>query len=92
MGSDDHIKTPYFMINKTALDDCNFFLENFSDSLYYSRVYYQKGKLLYQLGEFEKSVVVLSDFCHNYTEDELYSHALFYIGESLFAFELWNFL
>ena len=21
MGSDDHLKTPYFMINKTALDD-----------------------------------------------------------------------
>lgn len=71
--------------NKTALDDCNFFLDNFSDSLYYSRVYYQKGKLLYQLGEFEKSIVVLSDFCHLYTNDELYSHALFYIGESLFA-------
>ena len=71
--------------NKTALDDCNFFLDNFSDSLYYSRVYYQKGKLLYQLGEFEKAIVVLSDFCHLYTNDELYSHALFYIGESLFA-------
>ena len=71
--------------NKVALDDCNFFLENFSDSLYYPRVYYQKGKLLYQLGEYEKSIVVLSDYCHLYTDDELYSHALFYIGESLFA-------
>ena len=71
--------------NKTALDDCNFFLENFSDSMYYPRVYYQKGKLLYLLGEYEKCVVVLSDFCHHYTEDEMYSHALFYIGESLFA-------
>ncbi len=71
--------------NKSALDDCNFFLENFPDSLYYSRVYYQKGKLLYQLGEYEKSIVVLSDFCHLYTDDEMYSFALFYIGESLFA-------
>lgn len=71
--------------NKTALDDCNFFLENFPDSLYYPRVYYQKGKLLYLLGEYEKCVVVLSDFCHLYDEDEMYSHALFYIGESLFA-------
>ena len=35
--------------NKNALDDCNFFLENFPDSMYYSRVYYQKGKLLYSL-------------------------------------------
>ncbi len=71
--------------NKNALDDCNFFLENFSDSMYYARVYYQKGKLLYQLGEYEKSIVVLSDYCHLYPEDELYSFALFYIGESLFA-------
>ena len=71
--------------NKNALDDCNFFLENFSDSLYYARVYYQKGKLLYALGEYEKSIVILSDFCHLYEKDELYSYALFYIGESLFA-------
>ena len=71
--------------NKNALDDCNFFLENFSDSMYYPRVYYQKGKLLYSLGEYEKSVVVLSDFCHLYDDNELYSYALFYIGESLFA-------
>ncbi len=71
--------------NKSALDDCNFFLDNFSDSMYYARVYYQKGKLLYCLGEYEKAVVVLSDFCHLYENDDLYSFALFYIGESLFA-------
>lgn len=71
--------------NKTALDDCNFFLETFPDSMYNARVYYQKGKLLYSLGEYEKSIVVLSDYCHLYEEDELYSFALFYIGESLFA-------
>ena len=71
--------------NRNALDDCNFFLDNFSDSMYFSRVYYQKGKLLYSLGEYEKSIVVLSDFCHLYEKDELYSYALFYIGESLFA-------
>ena len=71
--------------NKAALDDCNFYLENFQNSMYSSKVYYQKGKLLYSLGEYEKSVVVLSDFCHLYEKDELYSYALFYIGEALFA-------
>ena len=71
--------------NKNALDDCNFFLKNFPDSLYYARVSYQKGKLLYALGEYEKSIVVLSDFCHRFEDDDLYSFALFYIGESLFA-------
>ena len=71
--------------NKKALDDCNFFVENFPDSLYFPRVSYQKGKLLYSLGEYEKAIVVLSDFCHGYSSDDLYSYALFYIGESLFA-------
>lgn len=71
--------------NRSALDDCNFFIENFPQSIYYPRISYQKGRLLYSLGEYEKAVVVLSDFCHRYGDDELYSYALFYIGESLFA-------
>ena len=71
--------------NTNALDDCNFFLESFPQSLYYSRICYQKGKLLYNLGEYEKSIIALSDYCHRFENDELYSYALFYIGESLFA-------
>lgn len=71
--------------NRNALDDCNFFLENFPSSIYSPRISYHKGKLLYNLGEYEKSIIVLSDFCHRYEDDELYSYALFYIGESLFA-------
>lgn len=71
--------------NRNALDDCNFFIESFPDSMYYPRICYQKGKLLYSLGEYEKAIVILSDFCHRYENDELYSYALFYIGESLFA-------
>ena len=71
--------------NRNALDDCNFFLDNFPSSIYAPRISYHKGKLLYNLGEYEKSIIVLSDFCHRYEDDELYSYALFYIGESLFA-------
>ena len=71
--------------SKSALDDCNFFLDSFPTSLYYPRVYYQKGKLLYSLGEYEKSIVVLSDFCHRNEDDELYPLALFYIAECLFT-------
>ena len=70
---------------RNALDDCNFFIESFPKSVYYPRICYQKGKLLYSLGEYEKSIVVLSDFCHRYEKDDLYSFALFYIGEALFA-------
>ena len=71
--------------NKNALDDCNYFLETFPKSMYYPKICYQKGKLLYNLGEYEKAIIVMSDFCHRYEKDDLYSFALFYIGESLFA-------
>lgn len=71
--------------NRGALDDCNFFIENFPKSLYYPRICYQKGRILYTLGEYEKAIIVLSDYCHAFETDELYPNALFYIGESLFA-------
>ena len=70
---------------KTALDDCNVFLKSFPDSSFYSRVKYNKGRILYNLGEYEKAILELSDFCHQYVDHELYSYALFYVGESLFA-------
>lgn len=71
--------------DRSALDDCDFFLENFSHSIYYPRIQYQKGRALYKLGEYEKSIIALSDFCHKNENDDMYPYALFYIGESLFA-------
>lgn len=71
--------------DRTALDDCDFFMEHFPESIYYTRIQYQKGKSLYRLGEYEKAIIVLSDFCHQNEKDDMYSFALFYIGESLFA-------
>ena len=71
--------------DKSALDDCNLYLDHFPESIYYPRVSYLKGKTLYNLGEYEKAIITLSDFCHQNENDDLYSYALFYIGESLFA-------
>ena len=71
--------------DRNALDDCNIYLESFPESIYYPRICYQKGKVLYNLGEYEKSIIALSDFCHLNEKSDLYSYALFYIGESLFA-------
>ncbi len=71
--------------NSEALDDCDIFLENFSDSILKPRVEYLKGRILYNLGDYEKAIITLSDFCHEYDTDEMYSNALFYIGESLYA-------
>lgn len=70
---------------KAALNHCDTYLSKFPNSVYYDRVSYLKGKVLYSLGENEKAIIVLSDFCHQNEDDELYPYALFYIGESLFA-------
>ena len=71
--------------NKAALDDCNRYLEKFPGSIYYPRISYLKGKILFNLSEYDKAIIALSDFCHQYEGDDLYSFALFYIGESLYA-------
>ena len=89
----DNPDTHYMMISaeiyaedyKNALDDCEDFLRIFPESIYVPRIQYMKGKLLYNLGEFEKSIVILSDFCHRNEDNELYPSALFYIAECLFT-------
>ncbi len=70
---------------KGALDDCNVYMDSFPNSLYISNISFQKGLALYNMGEYEKAIIALSDFCHQFENSELYASALFYIGESLFA-------
>lgn len=70
---------------KTALNDCNLYLKMFDNTIYDSRINYLKGKILFNLSEYDKAVLVLSDFCHQYEKDDMYSYALFYIAESLYA-------
>lgn len=75
----------YLEDNKSALTDCDTFLNSFPTSLYAPRIKYLRGKLLYSLGEYDKAVVALSDFCHTNPDSELYASALFYIAESFYA-------
>lgn len=70
---------------KGALVDCEDFLISYPKSRYIPRIQYTKGKLLFTLGEYEKAIVTLSDFCHKNEKNELYPSALFYIAESLYA-------
>lgn len=70
---------------KGALVDCEDFLISYPKSRYTDRIQYTKGKLLFTLGEYEKAIVTLSDFCHKNEKDSLYPSALFYIAESLYA-------
>lgn len=70
---------------KAAFQDCESFLRDFPESPYISYIMYHKGRALFCLGEYERSVLQLSDFCHYYPEHEMYASALFWVAESFFA-------
>jgi TolA-binding protein len=70
---------------KSASADCDTFIRSFPDSMYMAYIRYQKGRALFYLGEYEKSALWLSDFCHQYPEHEMYASALFWIAESFYA-------
>jgi tetratricopeptide (TPR) repeat protein len=70
---------------KSAFNDCEQFIQNFYDSPYISYILYHKGRALFYLGEYEKAILVLSDYCHQYPEHEMYAAALFWIAESFYA-------
>ncbi len=70
---------------KNAFQDCEVFLRNFTGSPYTSYVLYHKGRALFFMGEYENSILVLSDFCHQYSDHEMYASALYWIAESFFA-------
>ncbi len=70
---------------KTALSDCDTFLGKYSASQYAPYVQFQKGRALHYLGKNEDAVLVLSDFCHQNPDNELYSSALYWIAESFYA-------
>lgn len=70
---------------KNAFQDCELYLKNFPGSPYTSYVLYHKGRALFFMGEYENSILVLSDFCHQYSDHEMYASALYWIAESFFA-------
>ncbi|MGP1458759.1 MAG: tetratricopeptide repeat protein [Treponema sp.] len=70
---------------KNAFHDCELYLKSFSGSAYEPYIIYHKGRALYYLGEYDKSVIVMSDFCHQHPEHEMYASALFWIAESFYS-------
>lgn len=70
---------------KQAVNDCDLFLKEFPNNQYAQLVMYQKGKNLYHIEDYEKSILTLSDFCHSNPKHKLYSSALFWIAESFYA-------
>lgn len=70
---------------KAAYADMAYFLQNYPDSEYAPLIKYQQGRSLYFMDEFDKAVLALSDFCHQYPESEMYPSALFWIAECFYA-------
>lgn len=68
----------------SAVNDANYFIEQFPDSEYLSAVLYQKGRALHALGQNDSAVLVLSDFCHQNPKSYMYSSALFWIAECFY--------
>lgn len=75
----------YSGLYKQAVVDCDLFIKKYPHNQYIQLVTYQKGKNLFHTNDFEKSILVLSDFCHTYPHHSLYSSALFWIAENFFA-------
>lgn len=70
---------------KAAYADMDYFLQNYPDSEYAHLIKYQQGRSLYCLGEFDKAVLALSDFCHQNPDSPMYASALFWIAECFYA-------
>lgn len=70
---------------KQAAVDCDVFIKNFPHNQYVELVTYQKGKNLYHISDYEKSIITLSDFCHSHTSHPLYAASLFWIAESFYT-------
>lgn len=61
-----------------------YFLLNFPRDTMAPEVEYQKGRLLYNQGEFEKCIASLDSFLTKYPENPMVSNALFWMGDSAF--------
>ncbi|MBQ0040334.1 MAG: tetratricopeptide repeat protein [Treponema sp.] len=67
-----------------AINDCDYFVENFPESQLLSCVEYQRGRAYHSVGLNDNAVMALSSFCNEYPESDMYSSALFWIAECFY--------
>ncbi len=67
-----------------AVGDCNAFLASCADSRLSKNVQYQKGRALHHIGQNDKAVLLLSDFCHQNPDSRMYPSALYWIAECFY--------
>lgn len=68
-----------------AEKDCSYFISAFNDPSLKPFVMYQRGRALHYLGQNDEAVLVLSDFCHQNPENEMYASALYWLAECFYA-------
>ncbi|MCQ2240471.1 tetratricopeptide repeat protein [Treponema sp.] len=67
-----------------AISDCDFFIDNYSESQLLSCVEYQRGRAYHNVGLNDNAVMALSSFCNEYPDSDMYSSALFWIAECFY--------
>lgn len=67
-----------------VISDCDYFIDNFSESPLLSFVEYQRGRAYHSVGLNDNAVMALSSFCNEYPDSDMYSSALFWIAECFY--------
>ena len=68
----------------SCINDCDSFLAEYGDSHLKTYVEYQKGKALHFTGQNDSAALLLSDFCHQNPDDELFPSALYWLAECFY--------
>lgn len=85
--------TAYYWISRSymaqnlldkAENNLDFFIQNFSDNKMFPDAVYQKGRLLFRKGEYDRAIQIFYSFIESYSEHPFVSNSYFWISESLF--------
>ena len=69
---------------QSAYADAEYFLSSYPESEYAPLMKYQMGRALFNLGDHDKALMTLGDFCHENPDNMMYPSALFLIGECFY--------
>ena len=69
---------------QSAYADAEYFLSSYPESEYAPLIKYQMGRALFNLGDHDKALMTLGDFCHENPDNMMYPSALFLIGECFY--------
>lgn len=67
-----------------AINDCDYFIDNYPESNLLPAVEYQRGRAYHSVGLNDNAVMALSSFCNEHPDSDMYSSALFWIAECFY--------